>query len=222
MFSSLAWLGGSCSIKCKQSRVWPAWLWTGHMLTPGAVVSSRLYFSSHQHEYKKIESWIKRFSLVPVSIYHCTRVPSAACDTQSWILPRQARRGHPKWSCSYQWARSVQQSAVRAAVIISTHHSSEPSTYLCTRNGPIRGLDPSLLTNERTADSRPWSWLITLRKLIISKVKFLSPPLLVLGAMNTNFINLLNITNFTSHHPPPISASEKSWEEVELSVLLRF
>ena len=106
------------------------------------------------------------------------------------------------------------QSAVGLAVIIST----QLVTSHCTRNEPIRGLGQNQVTNEATSGCHLWSWLITLRKLIISKVKFLSPPLLVLGAMNTNFINLLNITNFTSHHPPPISASEKSWEKAAFKI----
>lgn len=131
-----------------------------------------------------------------------------ACSKRCFVIRnREFYRGHPKWSCSYQWARSMQQSAVRAAVIISVTTLHRYQAH-CTHNWPIRGLGYIPVTNERTARSSPWSWLITLRKLIISKVKFLSPPLFVLGAMNTNFINLLNISNFTSHQPPPISASE--------------
>ena len=58
------------------------------------------------------------------------------------------------------------------------------------------------MTNERVrwpmrGPDELWSWVITLGKLIISWVKFLSLPLFVPGAMNTNFINLLNITNFS-------------------------
>ena len=204
-------LGRSCSIKCKKSRPWPG-LWTprassGHLFT----LSGQYHYAfSHLHQNKYVQCTLynsksKEFRCMLQFLFINACVFQALyCDTQSWILPRP-----PKMKLFL--SVSSQHAAVcsQAAVIISL---TTPHRYQahCTRNWPIRGLGHIPVTNERTACGSPWSWLITLRKLIISKVKFLSPPLFVLRAMNTNFINLLNIRNFTSHHPPPSSASEKS------------